>query len=81
MMNVPDHLFEKRLLSCFVLMGNTPQFVIQMKSGLHKTFSIFQDWSPELINDVHVPACACVHAQRMKTCMQLWAENIPSYFS
>ena len=51
-----------------------------MKSDLHETFSVFHDWSPELINNVHVHARARVHAQQLEMCMQLGAKNKPSYF-
>ena len=50
-------------------------------SDLHETFRVFQDWSPELINNVHGHAHARMHAQRMLTCMQLRAVNKPLYFS
>ena len=36
--------------------GNTSKFLCQIKSDLHETFSICQDWSPELINNVCGPA-------------------------
>ena len=42
-----------------------------MKSDRHETFSVFQDWSPELINNVGGLAHARMHAHRMETCMQL----------
>ena len=42
-----------------------------MNSDLHETFSIFSDWSPQLINNVRVRAREGVHAQHMKTCTQL----------
>ena len=67
-------------LSLFVLPGNTPQFLSQMKSDLHEIFSILKDWSPELIKSVHVRARVHVHAQDVETCTQLWAKNKPSYF-
>ena len=44
-----------------------------MKPDLHKTFNIFQDWSPEMINNVCGGACAHVHAQHVKICTQLLA--------
>ena len=44
-----------------VLPGNTPQYLCQMKSDLHKTFRVLQDWSPELINNVRACACARMH--------------------
>ena len=52
-----------------------------MKSDLHETFRICQDWSPQLINIVRGHAHACVHAQHMIMCMQLRAINKPSYIS
>ena len=54
---------------CFL--GNTPQYLSQIKSDLHKTFSIFQKWSPDLTDNIHVHACARVHAQCVKKCMLL----------
>ena len=44
---------------CFCYQCNTPQYLIQIKSDLHKTCSIFQDWSPELINPIltGLPGC------------------------
>ena len=67
-------------LSPKVLPGNTPQYLSQMKSDLHKIFSIPKDWSPELIKSVRAHAHARVHAQHVETCTQLWAKNKPSYF-
>ena len=63
-----------------VLLGNTPQFLSQMKSDLHKIFIVLEDWSPELINNVRAYARARVHAQHMETCTQLWAKNKSSHF-
>ena len=37
------------MMSCFVLLGNTPHYLSQMKSDCH---IIFTDWSLELINNV-----------------------------
>ncbi len=56
-----------------VLPGNTPQYLSQMKSDLQKTFSVLQDWSPELINNVRVR----VHGQHVEMCMQLWEKTNP----
>ena len=56
-------------------------YLSQIKSDLHETFSIFQDRSPELTNNVRGCASARVHAKRVKLCMQLWAVYNPSYFS
>ena len=55
-------------------------YIRQMKSDLHKIFSILKDWSPELIKSVCARAGARVHAQDVETCTQLWAKNKPSYF-
>ncbi len=66
------------LMSPKVLPGNTPQYLSQLKSDLHETFSILQDWSPELVNNVRARAHATAHHVEM--CMQLWAKNKPSYF-
>ena len=52
---------------------DTPQNLTQMMSELHETFSVFQDLSPELINNVHICACLSVYAQWIKTCTQLSA--------
>ena len=60
---------------------NKHSYLSQMKSDLHKTFSICQDWSTVLINNVHGGAHACVHAQRVNTCTQLREVNKPSYLS
>ena len=43
--------------------GNFPQYLSHMKSDLHETFSVFSDWSPELIDNVPLHANACVQAQ------------------
>ncbi len=60
---------------------DTPQYLSQIKSAIHETFSVFQDLSPELFNIVHAHACACMHAQRILTCMQLVAVNKLFHFS
>ena len=52
-----------------------------MKSDLHKTLSVFQDWSPEMINNVHLCARERVHAQRVKTCMQLGQWDTTQFLS
>ncbi len=49
-------------------------------SDLHETFSIFQDWSPELINIVHAHVYVCMHAHHILTCMQLVVVNKPFHF-
>ena len=51
--------------SRFCYQGNTPQYPSQMELKLHKTFSVFQDWSPELINNVNEHAQALIHPQYM----------------
>ncbi len=53
---------------------------IEMKSNHQETFSVCQDWSPELINNVCVHARVHMHAQHGEMCMQLWAKKKPSYF-
>ena len=60
---------------------NKHSYLSQMKSDLHKTFSVCRDWSPVLINNVHGGAHACVHAQRVNTCTQLREVNKHSYLS
>ena len=40
-------------LSRFVLPGNTPQYLCQIKSEPHKIVSVCQDWFPELITFIH----------------------------
>ena len=57
---------------------NKPSYFRQMKSDLHETFSVLQDWSPELINNVC--ARAHVHAQHMELYTRLGAKTKPSYF-
>ncbi len=65
-----------------VLLGNTPQYLSQMKSDLHEILSILQNWSPELIIIIcaRARARAHMHAQQVEPCTQLWAKNKPSYF-
>ena len=58
-----------------------PQYLSQMKSDLPETFSVFQDWSPKLINNVPAFARARVHAQRVKMCMQLGHWDPPQFIS
>ena len=48
-----------------------PQYLRQMKSDHHETSSEFEDWYPELIYIFRALACAHMHAQHVKTCMQL----------
>ena len=48
----------------FCYLGNTPQYLSQLKSDLHKMFSIFSDWSPDLIYDVHLHS-ALKHAYNL----------------
>ena len=60
---------------------DTPQYISQMKFDLHKTFSICQDWSSELISNVCWHVLAHMHAQGMETCKQHGAVNKPHYFS
>ena len=72
----------KRVKLCMQLWAvYNPSYFSQMKSDIHETFSICQDYSPELINNVPGCACACVHAQRVKTGTQLGAVYKPSYLS
>ena len=74
----------KRVKLCMQLWAvYNPSYFSQMKSDIHETFSICQDWSPELINNVRgcVQAHARVHAQRVELCTQIWAVYNPSYFS
>ena len=52
-----------------------------MKSDLHETFSVFQDWSLELIDNGGGHAHACMHAQCMETCMQLGKCDTPQFLS
>ncbi len=66
-------------MSNSVLPGNTPLYLCQMRSDLHKTFSVCQDWSPELIINVHGHAQACMYAQCMEMCMQFRAVIKPLY--
>ena len=66
-------------LSRFCYHGNTPLYLNQMKSDLHKTFSIISGWSPKLVNNVCGCACARVHAQRVKTCTQLGQFDTPQF--
>ena len=40
----------------------------QMTLDLHRTFTKWKVWSPELFQIVQASARACVHAQRMKSC-------------
>ncbi len=54
---------------------NKPSYLSQIRSDLQKTFSVCQDWSPVLINNVFGGAHGCVHAQRVKMCTQLRAEK------
>ena len=61
-----------------LLPDNTPQYLSQMESDLHKTFSPYQDWSPGLIHDVRACVPLCVHAQHMETFTQLWRKK-PSF--
>ena len=63
---------------------NKPSYLSQMKSDLHKTFSVCQGWSLELIDSIHDVgghAHVRLHAQHIKMCMQLGTLNKPSYFS
>ncbi len=55
-----------------VLADNTPQYLSQMKSDIHETFSVLQDWSPELFINVHESACVGMHAQHVELCTQHW---------
>ena len=72
----------KRVKLCMQLWAvYNPSYFSQMKSDIQETFSICQDYSPELINNVPGCACACVHAQRIKTGTQLGAVCKPSYLS
>ena len=50
-----------------VSVGNTSQYLSQMRYDIHKTFSIFADWSPDLINNVCLHTCARKHTQQVKT--------------
>ena len=43
-----------------------------MRSDLHEIFSKCEYWSHKLIKNVCGHAHACLHAQCMLTCMQLW---------
>ena len=52
-----------------------------MKSDLHETFSVFQDRSPESINNVHARARAHVHAQCVKKCTQLGQLDTTQFLS
>ena len=52
-----------------------------MKSDLHETFRVCQDWSPELIDNVRWLACMCVHAQHVEICTQLRAVKKTSNFN
>ena len=45
------------LAGCLSALKQMKGYLRQMKSDLHKTFSIFQDWSPKLINNV----CESLH--------------------
>ena len=60
-----------------VLPGNTTQYLSQMKSDLHKTFSKCQDWSTELITNIRWNACACVQAQPLK----VWVSSQMYFFA
>ena len=68
-------------MSCFVLPGNTPQYLIQMKSEPNKTINVFSDWSPKLINNVCLNACVHVHTQFMKTYTELGQCDTPQFLS
>jgi hypothetical protein len=57
----------------FVLTGHTPQYLKKIRSDLHETFSVCEDWFPKLIINVCWHACMCVHAQHVETCTQLRA--------
>ena len=60
---------------------NNPSYISQRKSDLHKIFSVCQDGSPVLNNNVHGGAHVCMHAQGMNTCTQLRKVNKHSYLS
>ena len=51
---------------CFCHKYDTPQYLSQVKWDLHKTTSIFQDWSPKWINNVCGHAHAHLHTQSMQ---------------
>ena len=73
-------LHGQRVKTCTQLGAvNMPSYLSQMKSYLHKTFSVCQNWSPELLNSVFWHTHACVHAQRINLWTQLWTVNKPSY--
>ncbi len=57
-----------------------PQFFSQMKSDLHETFSVLQDWSPELINNVCARAHASMHAEVMLKTKKYFFTLVPVVF-
>ena len=63
------------------LHAQSPSYFSQMKSDLHKTFSVCLEWSPVLINNVHGGSHACMHVQCVNTCTQYREVNKPSYLS
>ena len=70
---------EQRVNMCTQLgTVNKPSYLSQMKSDLHKKFSVCQGWSPQLICNIRRHAHAFMHAQHMKMCRQLKAINKPS---
>ena len=58
----------------FVLTGHTPQYLKKIRSDLHETFSVCEDWFPKLIINV------CWHARaRLHTCN--WGQQTNPYIS
>ena len=68
-----------------VLPDNTPQYLGQMMSDLHKNFSKCKYWSPRLIKNVVGPAqrtCTYnVYTRTHTSCANLHATYKPSYLS
>ena len=81
-MSKPFTFRQKKINVVHILSHNlTPQYLSQTKSYLHETFSIFQDWSPEINNNVGGHVHGCMHAQPMEMCMQLEQCDTPQFLS
>ena len=60
---------------------DTLQYLSQIKSDCHKTFSVYWYWSLELINNVHLRANESMHLQGMKTWTIFGQGDTPQFLS